>query len=309
MKTEMDNVKHIISTFGQCLRLAVPTAGASALWLLKLMIPISLGVTLAHQYGVLDIIAQWLNPLFSLLGLPGSSAVAFVSGATAGTYAGIAAMMSMPLTMREATILSLMIALCHALPMECAVNRKTGSSFWKMGVIRVVMAIVCAILLNLILPNMDERYMFLGTESAAGLSEVMTLWAWSQLKMSIFVFLIIYALMAVQRLLEAYSLLRPLSLRLAPLMRFFGLPEDTVYMWLVGNVLGISYGSAVMVDLEERGLISRKEANDVNYHLIMNHSMLEDTIVFTATGISALLLISVRMVFALALVWGRRIIT
>ena len=80
-------------------------------------------------------------------------------------------------------------------------------------------------------------------------------------------------------------------------------------MWLVGNVLGISYGSAVMVDLEERGLISRKEANDVNYHLIMNHSMLEDTIVFTATGISALLLISVRMVFALALVWGRRIIT
>ena len=80
-------------------------------------------------------------------------------------------------------------------------------------------------------------------------------------------------------------------------------------MWLVGNVLGISYGSAVMVDLEERGLISRKEANDVNYHLIMNHSMLEDTIVFTATGISALLLISVRMVFALVLVWGRRIIT
>ena len=88
MKTEMDNVKHIISTFGQCLRLAVPTAGASALWLLKLMIPISLGVTLAHQYGVLDIIARWLNPLFSLLGLPGSSAVAFVSGATEPEFLG-----------------------------------------------------------------------------------------------------------------------------------------------------------------------------------------------------------------------------
>ena len=305
----MNTIRHLISTFGLCLRQAVPTAGASALWLLKLMIPISLGVTLAHHYGVLDMIARWLNPLFSVLGLPGSSAVAFVSGATAGTYAGIAAMMSMPLTMREATILALMIALCHALPMECAVNRKTGSSFWKMGIIRVVMAIVCAILLNLVLPPMEERYMFLGAESGGELSEVMTLWAWSQLKMSVVVFLIIYALMAVQRLMEAYSLLRPLSLRLAPLMRFFGLPEGAAYMWLVGNVLGISYGSAVMVDLEERGLISRKEANDVNYHLIMNHSMLEDTIVFTATGISALLLISVRMVFALALVWGRRIIT
>ena len=301
----MNTIRHLISTFGLCLRQAVPTAGASALWLLKLMIPISLGVTLAHHYGVLDMIARWLNPLFSVLGLPGSSAVAFVSGATAGTYAGIAAMMSMPLTMREATILALMIALCHALPMECAVNRKTGSSFWKMGIIRVVMAIVCAILLNLVLPPMEERYMFLGAESGGELSEVMTLWAWSQLKMSVVVFLIIYALMAVQRLMEAYSLLRPLSLRLAPLMRFFGLPEGAAYMWLVGNVLGISYGSAVMVDLEERGIISRKEANDVNYHLIMNHSMLEDTIVFAATGISAVLLISVRVAFALVLVWVR----
>ena len=38
----------------------------------------------------------------------------------------------------------------------------------------------------------------------------------------------------------------------------------------------------------------------------MNHSLLEDTIVFTATGISALLLVSVRLAFALALVWTRR---
>ena len=306
MKMGMYTLRHVISTFGQCLRQAVPKAAASALWLLKLMLPISLVVTLAHHYGVLDIIARWLNPLFALLGLPGSSAVAFVSGATAGTYAGIAAMMSMPLTMREATILALMIALCHALPMECAVNRKTGSSFWKMGVLRVIMAILCALLLNLVLPPMEEKYMFLGADRSGGLSEVMTLWAWSQLKMSVVVFLIIYALMAVQRLLEAYSLLRPLSLRLSPLMHFFGLPEGAAYMWLVGNVLGISYGAAVMVDLEERGIISRKEANDVNYHLIMNHSMLEDTLVFAATGISALLLISVRVAFAMVLVWGRR---
>ena len=79
-------------------------------------------------------------------------------------------------------------------------------------------------------------------------------------------------------------------------------------MWLVGNVLGISYGSAVMVELEEKGVVTREEANDVNYHLIMNHSMLEDTIVFAATGISALLLITTRMAFALLLVWGRKIV-
>ena len=61
-----------------------------------------------------------------------------------------------------------------------------------------------------------------------------------------------------------------------------------------------------MVELEQRKIVSREDANDVNYHLIMNHSLLEDTIVFTATGISALLLVSVRLAFALALVWTRR---
>ena len=291
----------------ECFREAVPASWKSTKWLLKLMIPISLAVTLMQHFGILTWIATWINPLFVHFGLPGESAVAFISGATAGTYAGIAAMMSIPLTMKQASILALMIALCHALPMECAVNKKTGSSFWKMGAIRIVMALICAFCLNIILPDMQEKYIYLGAEADSSFWEVMKIWGVSQIKMSLMVVLIIYSLMVVQRMLEAYRLLDPLSRLLSPLMKLFGLPRHASYMWLVGNVLGISYGSAVMVELEEKGLVTREEANDVNYHLIMNHSMLEDTIVFAATGISALLLITTRLCFALLLVWGRRI--
>lgn len=290
-----------------CFKEAVPASWKSTKWLLKLMIPISLAVTLMQHFEILTWIATWVNPLFVHFGLPGESAVAFISGATAGTYAGIAAMMSIPLTMKQASILALMIALCHALPMECAVNKKTGSSFWKMGAIRIVMALICAFCLNIILPDMRGKYIYLGAEADSSFWEVMKIWGVSQIKMSLMVVLIIYSLMVVQRMLEAYRLLDPLSRLLSPLMKLFGLPRHASYMWLVGNVLGISYGSAVMVELEEKGLVTREEANDVNYHLIMNHSMLEDTIVFAATGISALLLITTRLCFALLLVWGRRI--
>ena len=292
-----------------CFKEAVPASWKSTKWLLKLMIPISLAVTLMQHFGILAWIATWINPLFVHFGLPGESAVAFISGATAGTYAGIAAMMSIPLTMKQASILALMIALCHALPMECAVNKKTGSSFWKMGTIRIVMALICAFCLNIILPDMQEKYIYFGAEADSSFWEVMKIWGVSQIKMSLMVVLIIYSLMVVQRLLEAYRLLDPLSRLLSPLMAVFGLPRHASYMWLVGNVLGISYGSAVMVELEEKGLVTREEANDVNYHLIMNHSMLEDTIVFAATGISALLLIITRLCFALILVWGRRCVS
>ena len=290
------------------LRQAMPASWKSTKWLLKLMIPISLAVTLMQHFGILAWIATWINPIFVHFGLPGESAVAFISGATAGTYAGIAAMMSIPLSMKQASILALMIALCHALPMECAVNKKTGSSFWEMGVIRIVMAFVCAFTLNAILPDMHGTYIYLGAEADSSFNVVMVTWLMSQLKMSLMVMLIIFSLMVIQRLLEAYSLLDSLSRLFSPLMKFFGLPRHTSYMWLVGNVLGISYGSAVMVELEEKGLVTREEANDVNYHLIMNHSMLEDTIVFAATGISAFLLIATRVSFALFLVWGRRLV-
>lgn len=292
-----------------CFKQAVPASWKSTRWLLKLMIPISLAVTLMQHFGILAWIATWINPMFVHFGLPGESAVAFISGAAAGTYAGLAVMMSIPLTMKQASILALMIALCHALPMECAVNKKTGSSFWNMAAIRIVMALLCAFTLNLLLPEIAGKYIYLGAEADSSLAEVTTTWVLSQVKMSLMVMLIIFTLMVVQRMLEAYRLLDSLSRLLSPLMLFFGLPRHASYMWLVGNVLGISYGSAVMLELEEKGLVTKDEANDVNYHLIMNHSMLEDTIVFAATGISAILLITTRVSFALLLVWGRKLTT
>lgn len=298
--------RELLDKFMQSLRSALPSTWKSASWLLKLMIPISLTVALLQHWGILAWIAGYLNPLFSMLGLPGESAVLFISGAAAGTYAGVAAMMSVHLTLRQATIIGIMILICHALPMECTVNHKTGSNFWRMGLIRILMAFVAAMFLNLVLPDMATPYLYMGAAADSSLAEVLQTWALSQLKVAVLVFLIIYVLMVIQSLIQLYLLLDPLSRFLAPFMRFFGLPRKAAYMWLVGNVLGLSYGSAVMLDLEEKGQISREDANDVNYHLIMNHSMLEDTIVMAVTGISVFWILATRILFALIVVWTRK---
>lgn len=298
----------LLDKFMQSFRSALPSTWKSASWLLKLMIPISLAVALLQHWGVLAWIAGYLNPLFSMLGLPGESAVLFISGAAAGTYAGVATMMSVHLTLRQATIVGIMILICHALPMECTVNHKTGSNFLRMGLIRILMAFVAAMCLNQLLPDISTPYLYIGAAADSSLTEVLQTWALSQLKVAILVFLIIYVLMVIQSLIQLYSLLDPLSRFLAPLMRFFGLPRQAAYMWLVGNVLGLSYGSAVMLDLEEKGQITREDANVVNYHLIMNHSMLEDTIVMAVTGISALWILGTRILFAMIVVWGRKVV-
>lgn len=288
---------------------AISPAAHTSAWLLKLLIPISLGVCLLQYFGVIEWIAGYTKPLFQHVGLPGEAAVPFVTGALTGTYGGLASMMALQLTLREATILTLMILVCHALPMESAVVAKTGSSATKMTILRIVMAFLCALLLTSILPPVDAPFAIAGgavTPKSLPLPDTLLAWLWQVAKLSLMVVLIIFGLMILQRLLEAYDAIRKISRSLGPLMSAFGLPKSSAFLWLVGNVLGISYGSAVMLDLQKQGLLSRKDADEANHHLVMNHSMVEDTILFSAVGISAAVILLTRLTLALGVVWGRR---
>lgn len=281
----------------------------TTLWLLKIMIPISFAVCLAQYFGLIEWCAGWLNPLFCHIGLPGASSIAFLTGATSTTYAALAVMMSMELTLRQATIIAIMVLICHALPLECTVNKKVGSKPFRMGFLRICGALLAAVYLNLVLPELSDPFSALPLSSAeASLLEVLKGWLISSMKLIIMIFAIIYALMFIQRFMEKFGLMQKLTKPLEPLMQFFGLPRNAAYLWLVGNVLGISYGSAVMLQLEEEGKISPQEADEVNYHLIMNHSMLEDTLVFATAGVSALWILSTRLLFAFVLVWGRKLL-
>lgn len=289
----------------QSLRPALRTT----LWLLRIMLPITLVVSVMQYYGVIAWAAQYLNPLFHYLGLPGSSSIAFLTAATMTTYAGIAVMLTMTLTMREATILAIMALLCHALPMESTVMKKVGSSATTMVVLRVCAAIVAACYLNLVLPEMPERLLTISSaEEVSSLTVLFEEWLLSSVRISAVMLSLIYFLMVLQRVLDRYGVMRMLERPLRPLMLFFGLPENAAYLWIVGNVLGISYGSAVMIDLEEKGRITREQANEANFHLAMNHSMLEDTLVFAAFGISAFWILSTRILFAFLVVWGRKVL-
>lgn len=281
----------------------------TSLWLLKLMLPISLAVRMLQYWGIIDAIAQWFSPLFHFLGLPGQAAIPFFTTALNTTYAGIAVMTSLPLTLREATILSVMMVLCHALLVESAVNKMTGSSFVKMCILRLFMAVIAAFCLNMILPQMAAPFSYAQNDtSSSSIPSLLKDWGANMTKMVVLIFIIIYILMFIQQIIQICHLMPRLSRSLRPLMKVFGLPEEAAYLWLVGNILGISYGGAVMMDMLKKKLITREQANDVNYHLVMNHSLLEDTSVFAAIGISAFWIVSSRLIFALIVVWGRRFI-
>jgi len=292
----------------KCIKQALPKAVRTCLWLLKIILPISLLVRLLEYSGWLGVLAGYMEPVFSLIGLPGETAIIFITSIFCPLYAPIALIATMSLGAREATILAIMCLTAHNLIVESSVQARTGSSFWGMTMLRICMGFVIAFILNQIMPVTGWGHIG-GTEIAGtlnSLQDVFIVWFTGSMKVILSILSIVTALMILHYILEEFRLMKGLSAFFAPLMKVFGLPKDTAFLWLVGNVVGLAYGGAIMMEQLEQKKLSYRNSNLLNYHLAMSHSLLEDTLIFVAIGIPALWIILTRWCFAIMVVWFRR---
>ena len=69
----METGQGVIGRVWGCILKALPKAGKTCLWLLKIILPISLLVRILQYSGILGQISDWLVPVFSLVGLPGET--------------------------------------------------------------------------------------------------------------------------------------------------------------------------------------------------------------------------------------------
>jgi spore maturation protein SpmB len=288
---------------------ALPKAGKTIWWLLKIILPISLAVSLLQYWGVITVIAGLLAPVFSLIGLPGESAIVFITSFFLPLYAPVAVIATLSLDLREITILALMCLISHNIIVETAVQRKTGSSALIMFSLRICTSFLAAFILNLVLPlHLGASVVVEKTVYFSNYGEVLTNWligaGWLTLKIT----LIVSGLMMLQSILKEFNILNYMSKLFAPLMRIMGLSDDSCFLWLVAQTLGLGYGSAVMIEEVEQKNITPYNANLLNYHIAINHSLLEDTLLFVAIGVPAAWMITPRFILAIIVVWSVRII-
>ena len=288
---------------------ALKKSAQTSIWLLKLILPISLAFRLLDYSGLLVYIADFLNPIFIHLGLPGSTAIIFITSIFLPLYAPLAIITSMTITLRELTILALMCQIAHNLPVESAIQAKTGTSFWAMFIVRIFMSIVIGFALNLTLPLEMGMPSFIQTsaQSMNSLSDVFMAWGITSLRISILIIAIITLLMVTYRLLEEYNLINRLSKSIEPILKFFGLPTSTAFLWLIGYIVGLAYGGALMIDQMKEGKVTKAEGSLLNYHLAISHSVLEDNLLFVALGVSIWWILATRLIAAWIVVWLRRL--
>ena len=288
------------------IRQAIKPAMKTALWLLSIMIPISFAVTLLQHWGVLDYIAQALEPVCRLFGLRGEAALVIVTTAVMNIYSGIAVIQSIPFTAREICIMALMGLLAHNLIIETTVQKKTGSKGWQMLCLRLAGAAVGGLFLNWALPDNHSVVIHGMSSKHLPFLEVMQHWLTGTLALTFKLVCIVVSLNILQRILEEFGLMNILARWVSPLLRPMGLPSNTAFLWLVANVVGLAYGSAILIEHRKENKISAKDANLLNHHIALSHSLLEDTALFLAIGAGLGWITLPRIALAIIAVWMAR---
>jgi hypothetical protein len=123
--------------------------GIETIWeLAKVVVPVTLVITVLKETGWLGMAADWLEPLMSLLGLPGEAALALVMGYFVNVYSAIAAILVLDLTIKQVTVIAVMVGICHNLFLESAVTSKTGVKPLPIAALRIGVSLLAGLGVN-----------------------------------------------------------------------------------------------------------------------------------------------------------------
>ena len=298
MASVKDSIKEIL-----------PSTTKTCWWIVKLTVGVSAAMMLLKYFGILPVIADFVQPVFKWFGLPGDAALAYVSGYFVNVYSALAVIGTLDLTVRQLTILGTMVLCSHSMILETAVIKKTGVSGTAIVIVRTLSAILLGVVLNKILPAED------GSLIAASATEttqqefipVLLEWLKSTLKLVVMMIAIIYSLNILQKLLKDFGIMEKISRFLRPMMLFFGLPPKTAFLWIVANLIGLGYGAAAMLDEIEHGALEKDDILLIDTHICVSHSNLEDLLLVTAMGAVWYVMLLSRWAVSFLLVWAIRL--
>ncbi|MDR2886350.1 MAG: nucleoside recognition protein [Rikenellaceae bacterium] len=291
-------------------RAAFMPALRTSWWLIRITVPISLGMAVLSHVGVVQWISEILTPAFSLIGLDGRGALVFISAVLGHLYTGVAVMFTVGVGLREAILLAVMCLICHNIIIETAIQKRSGASALGMPLLRVGMAIVAAALLNLIIPTDIAGQLHgagKGMQQADTWGGMLGGWAMTLWPLLLRMVVLITSLNILQSILREFGILDIIAWPLRPLMRLFGLPLSTSFLWIICNVIGLTYGGAALIDELQRGEATPDDARLLNTHVAISHSLLEDTVIFWSVGVPLIWLFVPRLVLAICAVWVQRL--
>lgn len=273
---------------------------------IKIMLPISLSISILKYFGVIKLLSDVVSPIFKLIGLRGEAVIALISGYLVNCYSAIAVMSTLNLSNKEITILAVMLVLCHTLPVELSIQKKAGGSFFLIMFIRIFSSLMMGFIFNWIIPN-DTGFTNLKlqedviNDSAPFLNLIIS-WLFENVVV-INMIAINIILTIFYNILKRYRLTEKISSVFKYIMFMFGLPKETAFLWIVTNIIGLIYGATMLVEEKNNNTLDETSFKKLNISIATCHSIIQETANFVVIGASAVYLIIPRIAISIISVW------
>jgi spore maturation protein SpmB len=284
--------------------------------LLCIMLPVSFAVLILEASGILFYVAKFANPVMKFIGLPGEASLAYISAILINIYSSIAVIQTLALSGKQLIILATMCLVAHNFFVECLVMKKTGSSLRKIILLRIAASLFAGWILHLIVPEEAplpaETAAFAFADSPPIALDLKRFalslipWFGESILLVLRIFLIVFAVMLFQRLLNEFGLMKKLGKAVSPLIGILGLPSNTAYVWIVAEIVGVAYGAGILIEEVKGGGLSRPDADLFNHHAAISHSHVEDSLLFVNIGVPYVWAALPRFVLAFIVVWVER---
>ncbi len=111
--------------------------------------------------------------------------------------------------------------------------------------------------------------------------------------------LIVIPVITLMELAHHYKLLDLVQGRIGGVMRVLKLPPRAAFPLLIGIFFGLVYGAALIIEYIREGYLTPRDVTVLTIFLSLNHSMIEDTALFTAVGANPAVLLLFRLLIAI----------
>lgn len=293
----------VFSTTGQLLGEAWTVYWA----LLKVMVPTLLIVKALEMLGMTELLGHWLSPLMAPLGLPEPLSLVWAATLLTNIYTGLVIFFEVsrdtPLTVAQVTVLGALMAVGHSLPIEGAVARMAGVPWWLTLLLRLGGAWLLGWLLHL-------SYSWGGWLQHANhvvwqpSAQEATLAAWLQGQATTLatIFVVIFVLMSLLRLLHWLGVERLIHKLLYPLLRLLGIGPAAANITVIGITLGLTFGAGLLLREAHSGRLTPRDIVLTLCFLGLCHSLIEDTLLIMLMGADLSGLLWARLGFALVII-------
>lgn len=281
------------------LRMGTQKGWRSFIWICKVVVPVSLAVSLLQWSGWLEKADFLFGPLMRLLHLPSEAALPLISATAVNIYAGIASMVVLDFTIEQMTLMAIFMLIAHNLIVEGIIQHKSGLNGIVATLLRLGIAVVAVLGVSQFFGDTTLRAGAIATEvSRASLFEALLGWGWDTLLLLLKILVLVVLIIAVLEMLTATGWIEHLFRLFQPFMKLLGLSNRASMLWVTAVVFGLMYGGAVIVEDTKRGRLTKADLEYLHMSIGINHSMVEDTALFMALGLSAFWLLVPKLLLA-----------